>query len=124
MYKQVTRLKKRFTTRIGEVSVEQLWDLDINVLDELAVSLKMQYNESGKKTSFLVAKSEKDKEIKLMFDVALDVLTTRVEEMEKENKKAEIKEHNQKILKLIKEKQDVDLGNQTVEELEKLLKKE
>ena len=65
-YKLATQQKARFQTKRGLLSTEQLWDLSLNELDELAVSLENEYKESGKK-SFLVAKSVKDKTTKLKF---------------------------------------------------------
>jgi hypothetical protein len=90
-------------------------------LDTLAVSLEEAYKNSKGK-SFLDKKTEKDKTIKLKFDIALDILNTKVEEREAERKEAENKEHNQKILALIKEKQDDELKGKSVKELEKMLK--
>lgn len=121
MYKEASKLKLRFLTNKGNLSVEQLWDLSLTDLDSLAVSLEDAFKKSGKK-SFLAIKSEKDKLIKLRFDIALDILTTKVEENEKRQKETEVKEHNQKILSLIKRKQDSELEGKSVEELNKLLK--
>lgn len=123
MYKQASKLRLRFSTVKGSLSTEQLWDLSLSELDALAVSLETSYKESGKK-SFLVAKSKKDKEMKLRFDIALDVLTTKVEENEAANNVAEAKSHNSKILEIIKRKQDSELEGKSVKELEKMLKKE
>lgn len=121
MYKKASRLQLRFNTTKGLLSVEQLWHLPLSQLDSLAVSLETEYKKSGKK-SFLVAKSEKDKELKLMFDIVLDVLTTKMEETAAAKEVADTKAHNQKILELIKRKQDSELEGKSIEELESMLK--
>lgn len=121
MYKQASKLKLRFQTTKGLLTVEQLWDLSLTELDSLAVSLEETYKNSKGK-SFLDKKTTRDKTIKLQFDIALDILITKVEENEAENKKAENKEHNEKILSLIKEKQDGELKDKSIKELEKMLK--
>ena len=108
MYKEASKLKLRFQTTKGVLSVEQLWGLSLMELDTLAVSLEEEYKNSKGK-SFLDKKTEKDKTIKLRFDIALDVLNTKVEEKEAAKQEVEDKKHNQKILGLIKEKQDEDL---------------
>lgn len=120
-YKNASKQKLRFTTNKGVLSVEQLWDLPIEDLDSLAVSLEAAHNQSGKK-SFLVKSSEKDKALKLRFDIALDILTTKVEERQAATEAAESKAHNQKILSVIAEKQDESLKGKSVEELEAMLK--
>lgn len=122
MYKEATKLKLRFTTERGILSLEQLWDLSLSTLDDLAVLLEKAYKESGKK-SFLVKKSKKDKELKLKFDIVLDILTTKVEESEASKNSLEIKEYNEKILALIAEKQEESLKDKSISDLKALLKK-
>lgn len=122
MFKEASRLKLRFNTERGLLSAEQLWDLPLTQLDALAVSLEKQYKESGKK-SFLVTKSKKDKELKLRFDIVLDILTDKVEEANVAKNARAVKEHNEKIMAKIAEAQDKELDGKSVAELKKLLKK-
>jgi hypothetical protein len=120
-YKQATKEKLRFSTSKGLLSTEQLWDLSLTDLDTLAVSLEAEHKSSGKK-SFLDTKSIKDKTSKLRFDVVLDVLNTKVEEAQALTEAKEIKEHNEKIITLIAEKQDESLKGKSIKQLEALLK--
>jgi len=120
-FKSATQQKLRFQTSKGLLSTEQLWDLSLTDLDVLAVSLEAEYKDSGKK-SFLVTKSAKDKTAKLKFDVVVDVLTTKVEEAQALTEAKEIKEHNNKILALIAEKQDETLKGKSLKQLEAMLK--
>jgi hypothetical protein len=121
MYKEASKLKLRFQTSKGNLSIEQLWDLNLNELDSLAVSLEEAYKNSKGK-SFLEKKTAKNKTIKLQFDIAFDILNTKVEEREALQKEDENKTHNQKIPSLIKEKQEDELKGKSIKELEKLLK--
>lgn len=121
MYKEASKQKLRFPTTKGNLTTEQLWDLSLTDLDELAVALEQEHKESGKK-SFLVAKSVKDKTAKLRFDIVIDVLTTKVEEADAARIKAEDKEHNEKIIGLIQDKKDESLKGKSIKELEKMLK--
>lgn len=118
-YKQGTREKLRFSTKKGELSIENLWDLGLETLNDIAVDLYNQYESSGKK-SFLVNRSEKDKIIKLKLDVILDILNTKKEEAEQRRTEKERKEHNQKIDELIERKKQGELEGKTVEELEQM----
>lgn len=121
MFKEASRLKLRFLTSKGSLSVEQLWDLPLTELDTLAVNLEKAYNESKGK-SFLIKKSTQDKDIKLSFDIVLEILNTKVaEKEEKEARKAD-KEHNQKILAIIEEKEEQNLKSYSVEQLRNMLK--
>jgi hypothetical protein len=121
MYKQASQLKARFSTTKGMLTTEQLWDLSLTELDNLAVSLEETYKNSKGK-SFLDKKTTKDKGIKLQFDIVLDVLQTKVEESEKLRTTAEDKAHNEKIITLISEKHDESLKGKSIKELEAMLK--
>ena len=120
-FKQASKEKLRFQTSKGQLSTEQLWDLSIEDLDTLAVSLEEQHQTSGKK-SFVRKTSAKDKTTKLRFDIVLEVLNTKVEEYNTAQEKAEAKAHNNKILQLIAEKQDESLKGKSVKQLEAMLK--
>lgn len=120
-FKLASQQKLRFQTNKGLLSVEQLWDLSLEDLDTLAISLETEHKESGKK-SFLVKTSAKNKITKLRFDVVLDVLNTKVEEIQAAQEATEIKEHNKKIIALIAEKKDEVLKGKSINQLEAMLK--
>ena len=120
-FKLASQQKLRFQTARGPLTTEQLWDLSVNDLDALAVSLETEHNQSGKK-SFLTKTSTKDKTAKLKFDIVLDILTTKVDEMQAASEALEIREHNKKIIALISEKQDESLKGKSIKQLEAMLK--
>lgn len=121
VFKLASKRKLRFQTSKGSLSTEQLWDLSIDDLDALAVSLQDEHEQSGKK-SFLVKRSVKDKTIKLKFDIVLDILNTLVAEKEAAAEALEVKEHNKKIIQLISEKKDESLKGKSIKQLEAMLK--
>lgn len=122
MYKEASKQKLRFSTVRGSLTVEQLWDLDLETLDTYAVSLEEDYKNSKGK-SFLDKKTTKDKTLKLQFDIVLDILQSKVEEAESLRDAKESKEYNQKILGIIQEKKEDALKGKSIKELEGLLKK-
>ncbi len=121
MYKKANKQKLRFATNVGSLTAEQLWDLPVTDLDTLAISLQQEYKDSGKK-SFLVKTTTKDKTTKLRFDIVVDVLNTKVEDMEALRDSKDIKEHNDKINRYISDKKEEGLQGKSIEELEALLK--
>lgn len=121
IYKKAAQNKLRFSTTKGNLSAEQLFDLSLTDLDNLAVSLEESYEESKGK-SFLRKRTTKDVTIKLQFDIVLDVLQTKVAESEAAQEAKETKEHNQKILTLISEKKDGELKGKSIKQLEAMLK--
>lgn len=120
-YKQASKQRLRVQTDKGVLSVEQLWDLKVTELDKLAVGLEKAYNDSKGK-SFLDSKTTKDKDLKLAFDVVLDILETKVEEAAALKQAKEDKEHNEKIFSLIAEKDDAALKGKSRKELMAMLR--
>ncbi len=121
MYKSASKLGLRFQTNKGMLSTEQLWTLTVNELDTLVVILEEQLTNAGKK-SFLAKKTAEDKVAKLKFDIALDILNTKVEEAEEASSAKEVRLHNRKIDELIAEKEEESLKGLSVEDLKKLRK--
>lgn len=50
MFKQASKMKLRFATSKGNLSVEDLWDLSLPVLDKLAVSYDEELAKSPRKS--------------------------------------------------------------------------
>ena len=121
MYKNATRIKLRFETSRGYLTIEDLWDLSLQNLNTLAKGLKRKLNQSAEE-DFLDDVSEEDTITKLQFDIVLDVLNTKKAELKANKEAAENKLHNQKILGIIAAKQDEALTNMSIEDLQKQLK--
>lgn len=120
-FKLASQQKLRFQTKKGLLSTEQLWDLSIDDLDELAVALENEFKQTGKK-SFVSKTSAKDKTAKLKFDVALEVLNSKMDEIQTATEAQEVKAHNEKIITLIAEKQDQSLKGKSIAQLKAMLR--
>jgi len=114
IYKKANQIKLRFATNKGLLSVEQLYDLSLKDLDTLAVSLKV---ESTPRESFLVETSAQNEIAQLSFDIALDVLQTKMKDAKEAREALETKRKKDKILDIIARKQDASLENMSIEEL-------
>lgn len=121
IYKEASRKRLRIHTKHGNLSVEQLWDLHMDDLDQLAVSLEEDFQSSGRK-SFLTKENDKSATAKLKFDVVLDILQTKIDETEKAREKSEVREHNRRIDELILRKKNEELESLSLKELEDLRK--
>lgn len=120
-YKEAVKQKLRFQTSKGLLTLEQLFDLSLTDLDSLAVSLQDAY-ENSKGKSFLEKKTLKDKGLKLQFDIVLDVLNTKAEELDEAKTAAENKAHNAEILELIADKQKALKAGKSIKQLEAMLR--
>lgn len=118
MFKKATRMKLRFTTDRGNLSVEDLWDLPLVQLNRIAKGLNKQLK-VNEEEDFLVLKNDDDTRIKLQFDIVLDILNTKKAEKDaKENATAKKAEKN-KLLAILAEKEDDDIRNMSAEDIRK-----
>jgi len=123
MYKQASQLKLRFSTNVGQLSTEQLWDLSQTQLSNAIKAVKkVLVKNDDDELSFLVSTSVVDVENQLRFDILKDVYLTKKKESDDARDAASIKAHNQKIDSLIAEKKDGQMKDMSIEELEKLRK--
>lgn len=123
IFKEASRLKLRFLTTKGNLSVEQLWDLNQTELASCIKESKKRLNVStDDELSFLDAAAPvKDPVEQLMFDILKEVYVTKQTALNAIRDEKAKKEHNAKIMRLIVDKQEASLQNLSIEELEKQL---
>lgn len=121
MFLKASRLKLRWNSNRGFLTLEDLWDLSLQNLNSLAKSLKKELKAEAEE-DFLEEKSDEDTITKLKFDIVLEILNTKKLEAKLASEASATKAHNQKILGLIAKKQDESLEAMSVEDLKKLLK--
>ncbi|EBW9290197.1 hypothetical protein B7N40_23035 [Salmonella enterica subsp. enterica serovar Bovismorbificans] len=123
MFDKATRLKLRFESNKGLLSVEQVWDLSLTALNEMAKGLSRQVKAAETdEEDFIGTKSAVDSELQLRFDVVKHIIGVKLKERDDSKDAAERKANNQVILELIQRKKQQELENKSVEELEALLK--
>ncbi len=122
LFEKATRKKIRFNTDVGNISTEDLWDLALTTLD--ATAQRLHAKVSGEATvSFIDAPntSEAYREDKLRFEIIKRVIEVRLGDRERADKVAAAKAQKQRILEIINKKNDKNLKNKSVEELEAML---
>lgn len=123
MFDKATRMKLRFESNKGLLSVEQVWDLSLTALNEMAKSLSRQVKAAETdEEDFIGTKSNVDSELQLRFDVVKHIIGVKLKERDDSKDAAERKANNQIILELIQRKKQQELESKSVEELEALLK--
>ncbi|MDF4164707.1 hypothetical protein P3446_13200 [Escherichia coli] len=123
MFDKVTRLKLRFESNKGLLSVEQVWDLSLTALNEMAKGLSRQVKAAETdEEDFIGTKSNVDSELQLRFDVVKHIIGVKLKERDDIKDAAERKANNQVILELIQRKKQQELEGKSIEELEALLK--
>jgi len=119
MFEIAVRSKLRFPFR-GLISVEDLWDLNVENLDAVFKELNSQIKRVQEE-SLLKTKSKQDEELELKINIVKYIVSVKLEETDLRVKAMEKREQKQKILKILSDKQDESLQNKSIEELEKML---
>jgi len=86
-------------------------------LNELAKKLNKRIKEFGE-DDFLKVKNDEEKIVKLQFDIVLDILKTKQEDIEAAVARKLKMEQKQKLMAALDAKRDADIGAMTVEEIQ------
>lgn len=122
-FEKAIRMKLRFETPQGVVTVEDLWDLPLTAaanranLDDVARSLAVQIKEQGEVQSFVVKRESKDERLELGLDIVKRVIEVRLAEREATERRRENRAKKQEILAIIAEKQSMGLREKSSDEL-------
>jgi hypothetical protein len=119
MFEVALKNKFRFSFK-GLVSTEDLFDLKVEDLDLIFKTLNSQLKRV-KEESLLDTKTKEDKELDVKIEIVKYIVSTKLAEKELHLKAQEQKEQRQKILAILSVKQNEDLQNKSVEELEAML---
>ena len=114
------REKLRFTYR-GQLSIEDLWDLRLELLDDLHGKLVKASKEKGE-VSLLKKETKEDRELEMRIKIVKHILLIKIEEKEAREQLVLNRKHNEKIDTLIAKKQDEELEKMSLEELKALRK--
>ena len=118
-----SRMKVRFETTKGLLSVEDLWDLTLDRgrvnLDEIAIALSREVK--GDSESFVHKSKTINTELTVKLDVVVHIIEVRLKELE-EAKVARLRvEKKGQILEIIARKENKDLEEKSLDELKGLL---
>ncbi|HCP7079955.1 TPA: hypothetical protein OE938_002753, partial [Clostridioides difficile] len=109
----------RFEFR-GLISVEDLWDLKLEQLDEVYKTLTTDMKKANEE-SLLKIKTKDQKEVELKIKIVKYIVELRLAEIENRNKEKKKKEQKQHILELINKKENQELENKSIEELKSMI---
>lgn len=125
MYKEALQRKLRFETPKGSLNVEQLWDLSFKDLKTCVTHAKRKLDENvlDDELSFLEDYRDGDNSTEeLSFNILKDVYLTKRREKEALNEVSRNKEHNERIMALIHEKEEQSLKELSPDELRSMLR--
>lgn len=126
MFEKAFRLKLRFPSPKGALTVEDLWDLPLTSstgkanLDDLARQLH-QSLESQKVGSFVTKASSADVRTQLQFDIVLRVIEVRLAENEAAAQREAARAKKQQIMEIISRKETEALSGASLDDLRAML---
>lgn len=126
-FEKASRLQLRFSTPKGSITAEDLWDLPLTTtkadgisLDNLAKNLNRQIKDVDTE-SFVTPATKADEALQLRFEIVKHVIAVRQAENETARTAKARADQKQKLLELRDRKQNAQLENLTLEEIDSLL---
>lgn len=120
MFEKASRLKLRFNSVKGSLDIEDLWELNLQALNQLAKRYSKIIKESNEE-DFLEDLSKEDEILILKFDIVLHILKTKKTELEEAKNSNLRKQEREKILNVLSKKADDALENLSEAALKKKL---
>lgn len=119
MFEYATRNKVRFPFK-GQISVDDLWDLRTDDLDTVFKTLNRQVKQSEEE-SLLVTKTAEDTALDVQIAIVKYIFDIKMQEANARLLDKERKAQKQKIMAILANKQEQELQNKSVDELQKML---
>lgn len=131
IFELATRQKLRFASAKGDLTTEQLWDLpllissptrDVKVdLDTLARSINHELKAQAEE-SFVSTKANPLKaQLELKLEIIKHIIADRLAAAEKAKKASDNRAERERLMDVLKRKQDQELENLSPEEIQKRL---
>ena len=115
IFEMATREKFRFPYK-GNISVEDLWDLSVQALDQVFKTLNAEIKQT-KEESLLATKTKEESTLDTKIQIVRYIVAVKQEEANKAKTAKANKEQKQKLLALIEEKKNEALAGKSIEEL-------
>lgn len=119
-FKKAAKLRLRFSTSRGQLAVEDLYDLNLTSLNEIAKSVNRELKASEEE-SFIETKSSKDTVLELKLEILKEVIADKIEDRDKKKARAERQAKMANIAALIESKQMEALGATPLADLQKMM---
>lgn len=125
IFAEATRKKVRFATNVGNISVEDLWDLPLTTTKRDGVDLDtvsqivLDEQEGSKRKSLVNPPSEKNSLLDLKVEILTFVIDVKTKEKETKELETANKEKLEKLKAIREKKQDASLEGLSLEEIDK-----
>lgn len=119
LFEIATRNRYRFNYK-GVMTVEDLWDLNVEALDAIFKTLNRQ-KKTADEDSLLTTKSAEDAELENKIELVKYIVSVKLAEAAERVSSAEKKAQRDKIMEIVAKKKDKALEDMGIDELMKKL---
>lgn len=119
LFEIATRKKYRFPYK-GLVSVEDLWDLNVQALDQIFKALNKELKEKGEE-SLLKSKTDEETDLDNAISIVKYIVSVKEQERLDRLDQKEKAAKKQRIMAIMAEKQDKALTEMSMDDLQKML---
>lgn len=116
IFEWATRRRLRFVTEKGTCSVEDLWRMPLEQLDNVAKGLKRSLDTD---ISYITQQSKECKKTQLKLDVTVHIINQLLREKEDAHQAQLVGEERQRLIDILADKKDQVLRELSVEDLQK-----
>lgn len=120
IFEEATRRKLRFSVSKGTINTEDLWDLSLEDLDNIAKGINRQLKAADEE-SFITSRSSEDSITNLRFAVVIHVINIKLAEVTRKKLSKERAEKRAQLKELIEKKMKSAQEEKSIEELEREL---
>lgn len=120
IFEKAAKQKLRFTSNKGLLSVEDLFDLSLTSLDNIAKTVNRKLKDEAEE-SFIQKKSSSSTELELQLEILKHIIKHKIDTEEANKKRAETIAKKQQIEQILMRKKSQELENLSTEELEAML---
>ena len=117
---EATKKKIRFATTKGSLSVEDLWDLNLESLDKIAVAVDEDIQKEGRK-SFIGKTNRGSSQKVLSLEILKFIIEDKMKEEDKKKERAQKSAQKEFLMELLNKKKLESLESLPLEEIQKQL---
>lgn len=119
IFEYATRNKLRYPFK-GVITTEDLWDLDVQQLNDIFKTLKAEERKT-KEESLLAEPSKKDAILTAKIDIIRHIVTVKLNDAKRASFEKEKAERKQQLMSILADKQNEELKSKSAEEIQQML---
>lgn len=124
IFQEATKQKLRFDSSIGDLSIEQLWDLPLTTtrnrpcLDAIAQAVNRQLRECSEESFVNSSPDPRKSELTLKLDILKAIIAAKQQENAAKTQRAQLESERERLRAILETKKAQALETLSVEEIE------